>query len=309
MSLVDACLRPGRRRRRFGDQQLRRRTESRARTTTVTLAARAQIGTSGTTIGLQRSSGALELGQSASGRWESVGYALRNLGHASFVERARPKKKVWQHGPPAHDDASHRPWSSVEQADMRVDEAEHWPDEGVGEQIDAGLVDGSDLPVHVGDQLGLVPTPDNETLVSAEEATFVAKLELLARSDLRIDHPHPRRGDGDVIDVAPTPRLVPVVQDDDSRDRLEGLADLLLTWGASHPSLDVLRSSLSLNLRSHRSYETTREWMLSLDPRSPLPIGRDAILLVLAVPLGSPLCLAGDGSAGTSPIELRRRRA
>jgi hypothetical protein len=87
--------------------------------------------------------------------------ALRNLCHALFVEGARPEKEVRQHGPPAHDHASHHPGSAVEQAYSRVDEAESWPYDCVAEQIGASLVDGLDLPGHVVHKLSFVPASDD----------------------------------------------------------------------------------------------------------------------------------------------------
>ena len=53
-----------------------------------------------------------------------------------------------------------------------------------------------------------VASPHDQTLVSAQESALVAELQPLARPDLGVNHPHPVRGHGYVVDVAPAARLV-----------------------------------------------------------------------------------------------------
>lgn len=225
-----------------------------------------------------------------------------------MVEMTRAEEEVWQGGPPADDNTSHRPGVSVEQAESHVDEAQRWPYDGAAEDLGTGPLHSLDLPGHVSHQPRLVTVADDEALVPAEQPAVVAKLKLLAAPDLRIDDPHASRGNGDAVNIAPGAGLAAVVKGDDPGDGVKSLTNLLLPRGASHPGPDMLGRWPRPYLRGESRLDTPHHGTLLLDPSPPLPIGGDLLLLALAVPLKPSLRLPGDRPAGSSPLECPRAR-
>ena len=239
-----------------------------------------------------------------SGGREPADDAFSDLGHALTVEWAGAKKEVWQARSPADDNSSDRPGATVKQAKSRVDEAQRRPYDNVAEQLGASPPHGLDLPGHTLHQSRLVTATDDEALIATEQPALVPILELLAGADLRVDDPHSSRCHGNVIDVAPGAGLAAVVQCDDSGNSLKHFSDHLFPLRASRPGLNVLGHWLHPRHRGERRLETTGEWSLRLDPNAPLPIGRYAMLLTLAVPLGSSRCLPGNRPTADAPLNF-----
>jgi hypothetical protein len=111
----------------------------------------------------------------------------------------------------------------------------------------------------------------------------------LALVALRVDDPHARRGDGDVVDVRATAGNAAVVQDDDTVVEVLGeqLRNVFLAAGARGPDLLVRR------VVAERQHQTTEAWVLFAH----------ALLAVHA----PPLVLATRARAGDAEVQLGRR--
>ena len=140
---------------------------------------------------------------------------------------------------PHHLDVAHSE-VTTDEGPVGLEKAQHTADDDI--RVGHSTGDLLDLRLNSVDEFGLVATAHSKRLdTRPEDPAFDAQFGTFPLVPFRVDHPHPRGRDDDVVDVRPRTRDPAVMKNTHSaREILGSLGQQLLADGTALPSASAL---------------------------------------------------------------------